>query len=316
MRRISVFTAIVFMLFARAACGVTVALERVVYYGGDTIRLADCATVDGANASILSAIGSETLSVKAPVLYVIPQRTIRGMIAPHTSETVVITGNGLFLVPDSASDGEKRFFARLLDFMELESGSDEGRLEVTVTEPLPRSVLESGGAISFGIWNKKTKLGFLEGRMRIECADASTGMTERFGVSVRQYVSALEATDTIAKDEILSWDKLKAVEIPVSALDSDALSAFTRIGRYKAKSNIRQGSAVYSKNVEQLFDVKARDAVTLVFDRGSIRITMDGISTESGSLGDIVSVKPADAEKSFSGRITGQKEVTIDVQAD
>jgi flagella basal body P-ring formation protein FlgA len=320
-RLAAVIFLIVCVLSAFEAGAVTVSLNRVVYYAGSEVKLADLARVDNADYLVMEKILGEKLGARSGLLHIIPQRMVRDLIAPYVNDPIVIAGNKIFLIPESATAAEKRFFVLLLEFIEAGSSSGESRMEIEVTDPVSPGLAGAGAGTSdgesfrFGFANKKTRLGFPDGAMRIEYTPASTGITDRFGIIVRSFVPVLKALDAIGKDEILSSDMFTFTEAEVSSLESDVLGQVTSPERFRTKSGIRAGSIVYAKQVEQVFDVKARDQVRLVFRKGSILITMAGYSSESGIMGEPVKVKTFDTDKLFTGKITGKGEVTVDVAA-
>jgi flagella basal body P-ring formation protein FlgA len=300
------------LICAISAHALSIALSKTTYYSGAGISLKDIASVSDASAAVRERIASEIIPVRSPLLHIIPQRAVREIVSAFESNPIITTGNRVFAIVASASESEKILYTQLLDFIDSESGSRESRIEVSIEDEIPSAWFASDDSFQFRFQGKKTKMGLLDGLQRIEFMLPS-GITERFRVNIRSFVQVITATSQIEKYELLTWAKLGVKEVPVESLASEALGPGDAIARLSAKTRIQTDMPVFRRQVEQAFDVRARDPVRIQFHNRSIWLTMTGTASESGAIGDTVKVKPDDSTEVFKGRITGMREVTIDV---
>jgi flagella basal body P-ring formation protein FlgA len=308
-----VFAALVSVVSQTQAHAITIRLERVVYFSGSALALEKVASITDCSGELARALAGRTIPVPAGICSIIPQRIVRDMAEEVANEPIVISGSRILAIPDSVPVEKRLFYEGLLAFLDSECGAREGRMEVEAEEPSILSYADSGEVPAFKLCTKRSRMGCLYGTIRLEYSLPGSGISGRCNVAVTSFLPVLAASRGIERDEALSWSNVTSRETDVASLESDALVPESVAQRFCAKTKVAPGAVLYDNIVERLFDVKARDLVRLVFHRGAIRITMPGVASASGSIGDRVAVKAAETSGRFEGTVTGTKEVTIDV---
>lgn len=72
-----------------------------------------------------------------------------------------------------------------------------------------------------------------------------------------------------------------------------------------AKRNLRAGSTLAISDFEPPVLVRRNDSVTLVFQKGSLRVEAFGVARGDGALGDAVKVENLATKKQLTGRVVG-----------
>jgi flagella basal body P-ring formation protein FlgA len=313
---------IIVLVFSAAASlgAVSVTLADVVTYDGSAIALDAAVRIDDCPPDVADRILAETIGAAPGKLHIIPKRIVREIVSQWADGPIVITGSRIIAIPSSYGENEKRFLAGLLSFIDATEGARETRIEIIPEVPtggLFRTNAKASDArdISplFRIVSKRTKAGFFEGETTIGYDSASNDASGAIRLTIHSFVPVLRTRSALARGELFSTNGFEAVEVPVSALESEPFADDLKLSNYSAKYAIPARAIVYTRLVEKSYDVKSNDAVRLVIHKGNIWLTMPGRARDSGTRGETVRVKPTESDRSFTGTITGTREVTVDL---
>ena len=79
----------------------------------------------------------------------------------------------------------------------------------------------------------------------------------------------------------------------------------------QAKKYIRAGSIVFPSMIEEIPVLKLGDKVNIVIEKGSIKVTAEGIARQKGAEGDIIRVVNLDSKKILKAEIIDSLTVTV-----
>lgn len=79
----------------------------------------------------------------------------------------------------------------------------------------------------------------------------------------------------------------------------------------RAQRSVLKGSPLLSEEVERIPDVKLGDGVTLVLKSDSLKITTKGVAQGAGAKGDTINVQLPKYNRTFRGRLVGDKTVEV-----
>jgi len=94
---------------------------------------------------------------------------------------------------------------------------------------------------------------------------------------------------------------------------SNHLTDLKKIHFYKANKNIKKGENLRKNMLSPLKLVKYGKVINLKFNNNILNIKTKAKATQSGSLGDIITLKNIKTNKTITGRITNFNEVEIDI---
>jgi hypothetical protein len=134
---------------ARAACGTTLYVNRVVVAPAGPLRLAELVTGPGelpgaagaALESVVATVGTSLLSV--------PSRSWAGVLEQGLGPDLILVGSRTLVVPRGRfSPAEAELLSRLADFLECRGLLGDSRAEIELVRPLPRD-LQPDAAVRF-----------------------------------------------------------------------------------------------------------------------------------------------------------------------
>lgn len=71
------------------------------------------------------------------------------------------------------------------------------------------------------------------------------------------------------------------------------------------------GSWIRNDDIEQPLLISRGDAVTMIFNKGGMYLTSKGRALEDGTMGQVIKVSNASSNKQIEGRVTAEREITI-----
>jgi len=101
-------------------------------------------------------------------------------------------------------------------------------------------------------------------------------------------------------------------EEDISLLTSSFVVQGEQISGYKTPTSLRQGELLEGRLLQRVPAVRAGDRVMITIARPGLRVSLPGRAFRSGSVGDIIDVRPEATAKRFQARITSKGEVLVE----
>ena len=101
-------------------------------------------------------------------------------------------------------------------------------------------------------------------------------------------------------------------EEDVSLLTTGFVVQGERISGYKTLAPLRQGERLDGRLLQRVLAVRAGDRVVITVARPGLRVSLPGRALRSGSVGDLVDVRPEATAKRLQARITSKGEVLVE----
>lgn len=134
--------------------------------------------------------------------------------------------------------------------------------------------------------------------------DYSSGQPQKKTVFFRYRIEAsltvLQASNTIYNNALISVSNTEIVTIPLKNLFQKPLSP-SLLGERRSQIYIPKGRMVSLKHVETIPDIAKKSRVIAVYQEGGIRMEMEVIAEEDGTIGESITVSK-DKER-YTGRI-------------
>lgn len=121
----------------------------------------------------------------------------------------------------------------------------------------------------------------------------------------------LVATRSLARGHVLSTADLALVERDRAASPRDALRTPEDGVGLRVKRSLPADQILRAQDVEPVPVVERGDRVTLVLQRGALRIQATGKAQETGGIGDWIRVVNLDSKREISGRVDQEGRVHV-----
>ena len=110
----------------------------------------------------------------------------------------------------------------------------------------------------------------------------------------------------------LSEEAVIFSEEDVSLLKTSFVVQGENISGYKTLAPLRQGERIDGGLLQRVLAVRAGDRVVITIARPGLRVSLPGRAFRSGSVGDIIDVRPEATTKRLQARITSKGEVLVE----
>lgn len=120
------------------------------------------------------------------------------------------------------------------------------------------------------------------------------------------------AKRSIKKGQIITKDDLYMERRNLSHLSDKVVDDFDYVVGMMAKHNIKENTPIKKWMVERAPIVKRGDIVTILAEKGALRVTVPGRVLEQGYSGDIVRVQNIMSRKQIFARILNNKTVLVE----
>lgn len=327
---------------------VTAYLHTSALIEGPEYTLGQVASVyssDPARSQALARLPLGPTPVRPTLL---PARIIRERIAAVAAEAVVIGGRIAILPAGVIPEDQQWFYSALLAFVEAQDAYKQGRMEIELlNSPLlpegfgnasahqrgmasgweDRIVFEAGrspysSGFRSSLSSDTIPAGTMQVNYRVLAADgagsAEPGIAGRhklegsFRMWIHHFLPVARAAVDLPADSNLNEEAVVFSEEDVSLLQSDFVIQGDEIRGYKTLSSLRRGERVEGKRLQRVPAVRAGDRVTIRFTRPGLQVSLSGRAFRSGSVGDIIDVRPEATTKRFQARITSKGEVLVE----
>ncbi|UCF96530.1 MAG: flagellar basal body P-ring formation protein FlgA [Spirochaetaceae bacterium] len=325
------------------ADSVTVYLRQSAVLDGPEYTLEQVASVfspDPARAQALRQLPIGATPIRPTLL---PARAIQERIAPIVGKAIVIGGRIAILPARTIPDDEVWFYTALLAFVDRLDAPKQGRIEIELlNSPL---LLESFGGTSstdynlasgwedrilFEVSRSPYSSGFRSslswqdlpaGTMQLTYRILAAGTLDvpRGGnlegslrLWLHHFLPVGRAAADLPANQELSESMLVFTEEDVSLLKSSFVVQGEGLENYKTVASLRRGELIEGGRLQRVPAVRAGDRVTITFVRPGLLVSLPGRAMRSGSLGDLIDVRPEATSKRFQARITAKGEVIVE----
>jgi flagella basal body P-ring formation protein FlgA len=133
-----------------------------------------------------------------------------------------------------------------------------------------------------------------------------------FRIWIHHFLPVARAEIDLPADCSLSEKAVAFSEEDVSLLQSSFVVQGEELERYKTVSSLRRGELIDGRLLQRVLAVRAGDRVLITVERPGLRVSLPGRALRSGSVGDVVDVRPDSTSKRFQARITSKGEVLVE----
>jgi flagella basal body P-ring formation protein FlgA len=278
----------------------------------------------------------------------LPARTVQERIAAVASEAVVIGGRIALLPAVLIPEDQRWFYSALLSFIEAQDAYKQGRMEIELlNSPLlpdalgdesayqrgmasgweDRIVFETGGSPYDSGSRSSLSFGDIPaGTMRVSYRVLAAGGADpteagtagayklegSFRIWIHHYLPVARAALDLPANHVLTEESLVFSEEDVSLLQPGFILQGEAINGYRTLSPLRRGERIEGQRLQRVLAVRAGDRVMITVVRPGLRVTLPGRAFRSGSVGDVIDVRPQATTKRFRARITSQGEVLVE----
>jgi len=327
---------------------VTVYLHPSAVIEGPQVTLGQVATVYSSDPARSQALGRLPLGPAPARPTLLPARVIQERIAAVAGQAAVIGGRIAILPAEAIAEDQRRFYEALLAFVAAQDPYKQGRIELELlTSPLlpeglgnatehergmapgweDRIIFEADRSpYSSGFRSSLASSSIPAGTMQVTYRVMTAGGTDlarpgsaggnRLEGSLRIWIHhflpvARAAVDLPAGHELTERALIFSRE-DVSLLQSTFVVQGEAIQGYRTLSSLRQGERVEAERLQRVLAVRAGDRVMITVLRPGLRVSLPGRALRSGSVGDVVDVRPEATAKRFQARITAKGEVLVE----
>jgi flagella basal body P-ring formation protein FlgA len=328
--------------------GVTVYLHTSALLEGTEYTLGQVASVYSSDPARSQALGQLPLGPIPARPTLMPAGMIRERIAAAAGQAVVVGGRIAILPAPLVPEDQRWFYAALLAFVEAQDTFKEGRIEIELlNSPLlleglrddaaeergmasgweDRVVFEAGrspygSGFRSSLSNGSIPAGTMQVTYRVMAPAGAVPAGRTAGgrhtlegslrIWIHHFLPVARAAVDLPADQPLTEEVLIFSEEDVSLLQSDFVVQGDEIHGYKTVSSLRRGDRLEGQRLQRLLAVRAGDRVKITVARPGLRITLPGRAFRSGSVGDIIDVRPEATTKRFQARITSKGEVLVE----
>jgi flagella basal body P-ring formation protein FlgA len=128
---------------------------------------------------------------------------------------------------------------------------------------------------------------------------------------IRKYADVLVATDRLARQDLISSEKIVLQRMEVTSLQERPLIALEDLEGFRMKRNLSKGKILTSGAVEPIPDIDVGEEVTIVYNDGLCTITAPGRSMQSGSRGARIRVRNNSSGKVITAQVVDDSSVSV-----
>lgn len=180
-------------------------------------------------------------------------------------------------------------------------------LPLANTSPVPVSVI-------LARWQHDPVSGEWRGQLVVRGADGRGGELPIEGVAREQVLVPVPAVPVEAGTRI-DPARLREVALDRAALPPGAVMDAAELGGQRARRRLAAGRPVAASDLQEPASVQKGEIVTVVFQRGPLRLTLLGKALEPGAIGQTVRVLNTDSGRAVSAVVTGPRLVQVGTAA-
>lgn len=250
---------------------------------------------------------------------VISPHELQSVIAGVIERPFVFSGGALIYLPGTFADPEKEpekanFLIALLRFVQSRAENRPDRQDVRIeVEPMDEiPALQPGARVDFSLSPVSGTIG--RTRTAILYKTDQMSVFRRLDVKVRLLESVLVAEKTLSANETFTES---AVSSGYRVVRNTAMVPFhpaISLTSYRAARRINAGEIVFFDDVQRDYDVATGKHVDIVFEFGSIQMTMTGYLLQPANFGETVQVRVSQTGKKFDAVVQTDEVVYVGIQ--
>ncbi|MFO7930026.1 MAG: flagellar basal body P-ring formation chaperone FlgA [Desulfosalsimonas sp.] len=128
---------------------------------------------------------------------------------------------------------------------------------------------------------------------------------------VKAVVPVAVAAGSLGRGDVLEDSDVEMKPENIADLRSPCLNRKDVVGK-RVKRPVSAGRALSKSDIDRPVLVKRRQMVTMVLEKGTMRLQARGVAEQSGKKGDVVRVKNVRSAREVSCVVTGKKQVRVE----
>ncbi|MFW5930638.1 MAG: flagellar basal body P-ring formation chaperone FlgA [Desulfosalsimonas sp.] len=128
---------------------------------------------------------------------------------------------------------------------------------------------------------------------------------------VRAVVPVAVAAGNLERGDVLKESDVNMKPQNIADLRSPCLDRKDAVGK-RVKRSVSAGRALSKSDIDRPVLVKRRQMVSMVLEKGSMRLQARGVAEENGKKGDVIRVKNTRSAREVSCVVTGKKQVRVE----
>jgi len=165
-------------------------------------------------------------------------------------------------------------------------------------------------SVALAQWRHDPVSGEWRGQLVVRGADGRGGTLPIEGLAREQVVVPVPAVPVEA-GTLIDPARLRAVAVDRVALPPGAVMDAAELEGQRARRRLAAGRPVVASDLQEPASVQKGEIVTVVFERGPLRLTLLGKALEAGAIGQAVRVLNTDSGRAVSAIVTGPREVQV-----
>jgi flagella basal body P-ring formation protein FlgA len=302
--------------------GITLYMKEIVPVE-DKVFLGDLVTIKDAPRFLAAQIRKYPLPLSGRNIHIIPSRYIRDLASRFTKQSVIITGTKTTLIPIKLEkEMGQRYIKEFIPVLITGLCKKDNRVEIDIISA--PTIPGKKNSYAFRLSHTREYLGYVTGKLEVEQitgelwtgTEPEPGNSTEIGVwvfHVYQHIPVIKAKQGLKKNQDLSWDDLFIAEEKLSPYKGELFLPGEPVEGYKTIKELHQGETLYSSFIRKSLKVRAGEKVFITLQKGTIRLSMTGRAGDSGSIGDMVKVRPSQSNEWVTGMVTGRGEVRIEL---
>ncbi|MBN1525154.1 MAG: flagellar basal body P-ring formation protein FlgA [Spirochaetales bacterium] len=287
-------------------------LKNRIFSDMDRVSMHDIIDAEKTRSG-LATLSSGFLSIEKDRLMLIPLRLIRTEIKKDYSGTIILVGKRLQVIPEKIGNGKSGWFYSLLSEHLEKQFPDENMCVSVEFLSYPDISVKETDSINLTINKQTSRYGLPGGLCTVNWEDTNSSQRQKgvFDVIIHAYAQVLVPKYPLRAGEIVSLENTTQKEVDLGEYPYELLFPANFVP-VKAVIDLVPGEPILQKQVTKNIIVRAGERVTITFQRKNLVVSMTGRALSSGSFDEVIQVRPDGTGKSFTGSVSGKKEVRIE----
>ncbi|HEQ72504.1 MAG TPA: flagellar basal body P-ring formation protein FlgA [Spirochaetia bacterium] len=288
-------------------------LKKSCIVAGSGLTLADIVQSASGNYGLPEA-ESIAFPYRDDRLQHLPASLVRKTIRDAYRGQLILVGQGVTVIPAAlVPPDDCWFYARLVDFLASRPYPADARLEAEV-DVFPAVPQNEAGFYGFQLRSHTTRNGLLVGKSVVEYRGANRYESGRLQVTVHLFIDALAPRERVRAGERVTQNMTVPVNVDLALYAEDILLETTDNEAYTAREDLLPGEPIPLRKITRTLFVRGGDRVAIRVVKRNLQVETTGRAYGAGGLYDFVTVKPDGARTQFRARVTGDREVVIELQ--
>lgn len=165
-------------------------------------------------------------------------------------------------------------------------------------------------SVALAQWRHDPVSGEWRGQLVVRGADGRGGTLPIEGLAREQVIVPVPAVPVEAGSAV-DPARLREVAVDRAALPPGCVFDAAELAGRAARRRLAAGRPVVASDLLEPASVQKGEIVTVVFERGPLRLTLVGKALEAGAIGQAVRVLNTDSGRAVSAVVTGPREVQV-----